>query len=86
MIFHYIYRVNAFFESRPSARISLNSNGTGRHRKPAIITPFGLFGLLKMLFGLKNAANTFQRFMDEVTRGLDFVFAYIDDVLIASTS
>ncbi|CAH8289554.1 unnamed protein product [Schistosoma intercalatum] len=54
--------------------------------KAAIITSFGLFEFLRMPFGLKNAAQTFQRFMDNVTRGLDFVFAYINDVLIASTS
>ena len=36
--------------------------------------------------GLRNAAQTFQRFIDEVLRGLDFVYAYIDDVLIASSS
>ncbi|CAH8674423.1 unnamed protein product [Schistosoma haematobium] len=54
--------------------------------KTAIITPFCLFEFLRMPFGLKNAAQTFQRFMDEVTKGLDFVFVYIDDVLIASSS
>ncbi|CAH8676919.1 unnamed protein product [Schistosoma rodhaini] len=54
--------------------------------KTAIITPFGLFEFLRMPFRLKNAAQTFQRFMDEVTKGLDFVFVYIDDVLIASSS
>ena len=54
--------------------------------KTAIITPFGLFEFLRMPFGLKNAAQTFQRFMDEVTKGLDFVFVYIDGVLIASSS
>ena len=37
-----------------------------------------------MSFGLRNAAQTFQRFMDEILRGLDFAFAYIDDVLVAS--
>ena len=37
-----------------------------------------------MMFGLRNAAQTCQRFVDEITRGLDFVFAYIDDFLIAS--
>ena len=37
-----------------------------------------------MLFGLGNAAQRFQRFMDDVCRGLNFVFVYIDDVLIAS--
>jgi hypothetical protein len=37
-------------------------------------------------FGLRNAAQTFQRFMDEVLRGLDFCFAYLDDILIFSRS
>lgn len=32
-----------------------------------------------MLFELKNATQTFQRFMNEVLNGLNFYFAYIDD-------
>lgn len=52
--------------------------------KTAIITPFGLFEFPRMTFGLRNAAQTFQRFMDSVFQGLDFVFNYIDDALIAS--
>nr|CAH8876148.1 unnamed protein product [Trichobilharzia regenti] len=52
--------------------------------KTAIITPFGLFEFLRMPFGLRNAAQTFQRFIHEVFRGLDFVYAYLDDCLIAS--
>lgn len=54
--------------------------------KTAIITPFGLFEFPYMTFGLRNAAQTFQRFIDEVLRGLDFCFAYIDDILVASSS
>ena len=54
--------------------------------KTAITTPFGLFEFLRMPFGLKNAAQTFQRFMDQVLRGLHFAYTYIDDVLIASSS
>lgn len=54
--------------------------------KTAIITPFGLFEFLFMTFGLRNASKTFQRLMDEVFRGLDFVFCYIDDIFIASTT
>lgn len=55
--------------------------------KTAIITPFGLFEFPRMTFGLRNAAQSFQRFMDTVVlRGLDFLFTYIDDVFIASES
>ncbi|CAB0001535.1 unnamed protein product, partial [Nesidiocoris tenuis] len=54
--------------------------------KTAIITPFGLFEFPAMAFGLKNAGQTFQRFIDEVLGGLGFVFAYVDDVLVASSS
>lgn len=54
--------------------------------KTAITTPFGLFEYVRMPFGLRNAAQTFQRFIDEVTRGLSFVFAYLDDILVASAT
>lgn len=52
--------------------------------KTAIITPFGLFEFPFMTFGLRNAGQTFQRFIDEVTRGLDFCFPYVDDILVYS--
>lgn len=53
--------------------------------KTAIITPFGLYEFTRMSFGLRNAAQTFQRFMYTVVlQGLDFLYTYIDDVIIAS--
>ena len=52
--------------------------------KTAVTTPFGLFEFVKMPFGLRNAAQTFQWFMDQVLRGIPSAYAYIDDVLIAS--
>jgi len=52
--------------------------------KTAITTPFGLFEFPRMSFGLRNAAQTFQRFMNEVFFDLEFAFVYIDDILIAS--
>ena len=54
--------------------------------KTAVITPFGLFEFLRMPFGLKNAAQSFQRLMDSVLRDLPFVFAYLDDILVGSRS
>ena len=54
--------------------------------KTAITTPFGLFEFLWMPFGLKNAAQAFQRLMDTACRGLSFVFVYLDDILIFSRS
>ncbi|BHF82673.1 hypothetical protein SprV_0802581200 [Sparganum proliferum] len=52
--------------------------------KTAVTTPFGLFEFIRRPFGLRNAAQTFQGFIDHVLRGLPFVYAYIDDLLVAS--
>ena len=55
-------------------------------QKTAIITPFGLFEFLRMPFGLKNSAQAFQRLMNGVLGGLDRVFVYLDDILVASST
>ena len=52
--------------------------------KTAIITPFGLWEFVRMPFGLKNAAQAFQRLMDSILRDIPFAFVYLDDILIAS--
>ena len=54
--------------------------------KTAITTPFSLFEFTRMPFGLRNAAQSFQRFMDNILRGLNFCYDYIDDLLIASAN
>lgn len=54
--------------------------------KTAITTPFGLFEFTQMTFGLRNAAQTMQRLINTTLAGLDFVFGYIDDLLIASAT
>ncbi len=54
--------------------------------KTAIATSFGLFKFLWMTFGLRNAGNTLQRLMDCILVGLDYVFLYLDDVIIGSRS
>ena len=54
--------------------------------KTALTTPPGAFKFLTMPFGFRNAASTFQRFMDEVVWDLDFVYNYIDDILVESAS
>ena len=63
--------------------------------KTAVTTPFGLFEFRRMNFGLSGASQTFQRFIDSVTRKLEVthpdgttrrvtIFAYVDDILVAS--
>ena len=54
--------------------------------KTVISTPFGLFEFLRMPFDLRKAVLTFQRLIDGVLRGLIFVYAYLDNLLIASSS
>ena len=52
--------------------------------KTAVTTPFGLFNFTRTPFCLRNSGQTFQRFIDHATRGLDFVFVYLDDLLLTS--
>jgi hypothetical protein len=54
--------------------------------KTAVITPFGLYEFCRMPFGLRNAVQSFQRLMDEVCRGLDFVFVYLDGIVVFSST
>ncbi|KAK3803425.1 hypothetical protein RRG08_041015 [Elysia crispata] len=54
--------------------------------KTTIITPFGLYEFLRMPFGLKNAAQAFQRLMDTVLQDVNCAFVYLDDILVASSS
>ena len=54
--------------------------------KTAVITPFGLFEYRVMTFGLRNAGQTFQRYIFRALGDFNFVFAYIDDILITSSS
>ena len=65
----------------------------GDSEKTAIATPFGNFEYTRMSFGLCNASQTFQRFINQIlwqlkTEGSNprkvLTFAYIDDILIAS--
>ena len=39
-----------------------------------------------MSIGLRNAAKTFQHFLEDILKDLDFRFAYLDDILVFSHS
>ena len=56
--------------------------------KSVFTTEKGLYEFLVMPFGMTNAVATFQRFMNRLFDGIlnDFVFVYIDDILVASNS
>ena len=56
----------------------------GDVHKTAHTTPVWPIRICGMPFGLRNAAQTYQRFIDKVLRGLPIVYAYIDDMLVAS--
>src|ERR1700730_12354334 len=61
----------------------------GDKEKAAFVTCCGLFKPLVMQFGLCNAPPTFQRMIDEVLErelATEKVFAYLDDILIATDS
>lgn len=50
----------------------------------AFSTPQGQYEWLVMPFGLKNAPQIFQRKMDFIFKDYDFIFVYIDDILVLS--
>ncbi|GBO06263.1 Transposon Ty3-I Gag-Pol polyprotein [Araneus ventricosus] len=52
--------------------------------KTAVITPIGLFEYVSMTFGLRNAAQTMQRYIDSIIRDIPSCYAYVDDLWIAS--
>ena len=54
--------------------------------KTALTTSFDLFEFLGMPPGLKNGAQTLQRHMDTILRGLSFVRCYLNDLIIAAAS
>lgn len=53
-------------------------------KKTAVATPFGLLEYKFMPYGLRNAAQTLQRYLGEIFCDMEFVFIYIDDFLVAS--
>jgi len=54
--------------------------------KTAITTSFDMYEFVNMSFGLRNPAQIFQRFTDNVLKALNFCYAYIDDIFVASSS
>lgn len=46
----------------------------------------GLYAVNRLPFGIASAPAIFQKIMDNVLKGLDFVFCYIDDILITGRS
>lgn len=54
--------------------------------KTAFITPQGKFQFRKMPFGLRNAPATFQRMMNDILTRHSRASAYIDDIVVTSTT
>ena len=75
------------FWSTPGLLLDTDTGSSGgRTQDTAVITPFGLYEFTVMTFGFRNASQTFQRYTNSALGDLDFVFVYLDDILIASSS
>jgi hypothetical protein len=54
--------------------------------KMVIATAFGLWEFLFMTFGINNAAQALQSLKDNILRGLDYIFSFLDDEGVYSKS
>lgn len=52
--------------------------------KTTITTPLGAFRYKRLNFGLRNAPASWSRFIGQVLSELNFIFFYLDDILIFS--
>ena len=76
--------VESFFKNRLSMGILPDMVEPSDMHKTAVTTLLGLFNFTRTPFGLRNSSQTFQRFFHHVTRRLDFVFVYLDALLVTS--
>ena len=53
-------------------------------KKTAFCTP-GKYEYLKVPYGLAQAPSYFQKLMNKVLKGLNFAFAYLDDIIFSNT-
>ena len=63
--------------------IALNKQSV---KKTAFCTPFGKYEYLKVPFGLAQAPSYFQKLKNKVLNGINFAFAYLDDIIIFSNT
>ena len=55
-------------------------------KKIAFCTPFGKYEYLKVPFGLAQTPSYFHKLMNKVLNGLNFAFAYLDDIIFSNTA
>ncbi len=54
--------------------------------KSTFVTPLGKYKYKRVPFGLSQAPAYFQQLINTILTGLEYAFAYLDDILIYSTS
>ena len=77
-LFHLLPAFNYLFRKYPCPPPPWILNGC------PLTTLLGLFNFTRTPFGLGNSSQTFQRFFYHVTHRLDFVFVYLDALLVTS--
>jgi hypothetical protein len=76
-----LYHLHQRFKNVSRGGISSDSCPSRRHSRLQLPHTSAFFEFPFMSFGLKNTAQTFQRFKNEILQDLDFCFTYLDDIL-----
>ena len=85
-LYHYITGINHLFKIWTGKSIPSDPGWIYRHSEDCYHYSFDLFEYERMPFSLRNITQTFQRFIDQVLRDLPFCYAYIGDIIIASSN
>ncbi len=82
--FQWLAWLHSAFKNRSCQGLSPNPCSEGGHPKDCDHYAIWLVRILVTPLGLPNAAQTFERMMDQTTNGLEGVFAYMDDSRVGS--
>lgn len=71
-----------FLENWLIIKYEISKKKEKKQKKKLVITPSNFLEFISIHFGLKNATFIFKCFMGKIVFKINYVFVYLDDVLV----